>query len=234
MSTLSDKNDRDLTAPFLVKLFHRNGAFHRPEEFASPSLPPHILVYTWSSCTLKELALELAASKPSVLQIPTIGTRLAFQLVCPDLRGTSATSTSHPRFAVKDLGSIVIGEGGPGIDDSDDGSFDGPLRDEDASHKTLSDARFVHQHRTQGEAQYPGERVAAIFGEGFLGGKTALVEVMVAQVGEVVETPPPVVAVFLWVNGGEERGYQRGHREDHAVEGAGNCRGIRRTYFKIV
>ncbi|KOS16949.1 Histone deacetylase complex subunit SAP18 [Escovopsis weberi] len=144
MSIVSDKNYREVTVPFLVKLFHRNGAFHRPEEFAAPSLPAsHVSVYTWSNCTLNELALELAASEPSALPNPAIGTRLAFQLVCPDLRGTSAANTAHPRYMVKDLGSIVIGGGGPGIDDLDDGGLDGTLRDEDAGQKTLADARFV-------------------------------------------------------------------------------------------
>ncbi|KAL7945775.1 Sin3 associated polypeptide p18 domain-containing protein [Trichoderma barbatum] len=135
-------NDED-TSPFLVRLFHRTGSFHRPEEFASPSLPPHISIYTWSTCTLHELALELAAAKPGALPTPAIGTRLSFQLVCPDLRGTSATNTAQPKFAVKDLGSIVIGEGYPGAENPDEADTDVVMRDDGGKDKTLADWRFV-------------------------------------------------------------------------------------------
>ncbi|RFU76851.1 hypothetical protein TARUN_5382 [Trichoderma arundinaceum] len=139
-------DDHD-AAPFLVRLFHRTGSFHsvllRPEEFASSSLPPHISIYTWSTCTLNELALELAAAKPSALPTPAIGTRLSFQLVCPDLRGAGTTNTAQPKFAVKDLGSIVIGEGYPGAENSDDAGPDTLMRDDNGKDKTLADWRFV-------------------------------------------------------------------------------------------
>lgn len=160
-----EDDDRDV-APFLVRLFHRTGSFHRyvditndssirsirieltqhllrPEEFASPSLPPHVSVYTWATCTLHELALELAAAKPGALPTPAIGTRLSFQLVCPDLRGAGAANTAQPKFAVKDLGSIVIGDGYPGAEDPDDAGPDTLMRDDSARDKTLADWRFV-------------------------------------------------------------------------------------------
>jgi len=142
MLTVSVKHDRDV-APFLLRLFLRTGSFHRPDEFASPSLPPHISFFTWPSCTLNELALEVATAKPGALPNPAIGTRLSFQLVCPDLRGTSITNTSQPRYAVKDLGSIIIGEGGPGAGSSDEGNFDVSMRDGGAKDRTLADWRFV-------------------------------------------------------------------------------------------
>ncbi|KAH6603468.1 hypothetical protein Trco_008243 [Trichoderma cornu-damae] len=138
---LAARGDDHDAAPFLVRLFHRSGSFHRPEEFASPVLPPHISIYTWSSCTLNELALELAAAKPSALPTPAIGTRLSFQLVCPDLRGTSATNTTQPKFAVKELGSIVIGEGYPGAENPDDAGPDTLMRDDSGRDKTLADWR---------------------------------------------------------------------------------------------
>ncbi|KAJ4855345.1 sin3 associated polypeptide p18 (SAP18) domain-containing protein [Trichoderma breve] len=130
------------TSPFLVRLFHRTGSFYRPEEFASASLPPHVSIYTWSTCTLYELALELAAAKPSALPSPAIGTRLSFQLVCPDLRGTSTINAGQPKFAVKELGSIVIGEGYPGAENLDDADPD-VMKDDSEKDKTLADWRFV-------------------------------------------------------------------------------------------
>ncbi|KAH7140632.1 Sin3 associated polypeptide p18-domain-containing protein [Dactylonectria macrodidyma] len=143
MSSPPQKSAREDTAPFLVQLFYRQGAFHRPEEFASQSLPAHISVYTWSDCTLEELGFELAAARPSSLPVPSIGTRLAFQLVFPDLRNTSAASNAQPRFGIKDLGSIVIGEGGPSVQLSDDIDTDGPVKGLKDKDKTLNDARFV-------------------------------------------------------------------------------------------
>lgn len=117
--------------------------FASPEEFASRSPPTYISVYTWPDCSLNELALELAASEPSVLPTPAIGTRLAFQLVCPDLRGTGASGNGHPRYAVKDLGSLVIGAGRPGSETTDDVEAGGnPGRSEEGK-RTLGSAKFL-------------------------------------------------------------------------------------------
>ncbi|KAF4506369.1 hypothetical protein G6O67_006459 [Ophiocordyceps sinensis] len=110
MSSTSGDSDGHLPAPFLVYLVYRTGAFHRPEDFIPTSLPPHISIYTWPSCTLSELAMELAAAKPSALPYPAVGTRLAFQLVYPDLRNAALVNEASPQYAVKDLGSIVIGQ----------------------------------------------------------------------------------------------------------------------------
>ena len=112
-----------------------------PEEFASPSLPPHISVYTWPQCTLSELAMELAAARPSALPYPAVGTRLAFQLVYADLRNIGTGPNAVPRFAVKDLGSIVLGQGLPGSETSELG--DTSARQDHEIGRTLSDARFV-------------------------------------------------------------------------------------------
>ncbi|ODA82639.1 hypothetical protein RJ55_01147 [Drechmeria coniospora] len=81
--------------------------------------------------------MELAAANPSALPCPAVGTRLAFQLVYPDLRG--ALPNTPVRYAVKDLGSIIIGHGGPGAETSELG--DTSARDEVG--RTLGDARFV-------------------------------------------------------------------------------------------
>ncbi|KAF7557356.1 hypothetical protein G7046_g6053 [Stylonectria norvegica] len=141
MASPIPKPGREGTTPFLLKLFYRDGTFHRPEEFASQFPPPHVSVYTWPDCTLNELALELAASDPSALPSPAIGTRLAFQLVFPDLRPASTASNANPRFAVKDLGSVIIGGEGPGVEGLVDANLEGRLRSE--KDKTLSEARFV-------------------------------------------------------------------------------------------
>lgn len=114
----------------------------RPEEFASRSLPPHISVYTFPECTLNELALELAAAKPSVLPYPAIGTRLSFQLVCPDLRSVSAVNNALPRYAVKDLGSLVLGQNLAGASEPEFIEVGGSTRG-GGENKTLNDARFV-------------------------------------------------------------------------------------------
>ncbi|KAG6138739.1 hypothetical protein E4U35_008344 [Claviceps purpurea] len=141
----SDRGDSDPAAPFLLQLFYRTGGFYRPDEFANRSLPPHISVYTWPDCTLNELAFELAASKVSALPYPAIGTRLAFQLVCPDLRSVSAISNAPPRYAVKDLGSIVIGQNSSGVAEPESTGTGGSTHDEPSpdSKKSLRDARFV-------------------------------------------------------------------------------------------
>lgn len=119
----------------------RSDVSHRPDEFALPSLPSHILVYTRPDCSLKELALELAAVQPSILPSPSIGTRLVFQLVCPDLRGTSAINNAAPRFAVKELGSIVIGQGSLSVRDLEDAEI--PVTGDRENGKTLREAHFV-------------------------------------------------------------------------------------------
>ncbi|RDA90437.1 hypothetical protein CP533_5242 [Ophiocordyceps camponoti-saundersi (nom. inval.)] len=143
MSSHSEETHRLPPAPFLVHLIYRTGTFYRPEDFSSRSLPPHISLYTWPDCTLSELAMELAASKPSILPHPTIGTRLVFQLVYPDLRGMTPLGDTPPRYAVKDLGSIVIGQGGPGAETSELGASAGASRNDHDIGRTLNDARFV-------------------------------------------------------------------------------------------
>ncbi|RDA87276.1 hypothetical protein CP532_1326 [Ophiocordyceps camponoti-leonardi (nom. inval.)] len=143
MSSRSGDSQRHLSAPFLVHLIYKTGAFYRPEDFASKTLPPHVSLYTWPSCTLSELAMELMASKPCALPHPAIGTRLVFQLVYPDLRSTASFGDGLPRYAVKDLGSIVIGQGGPGAETSELGAAGGTSRNNHDIGRTLNDARFV-------------------------------------------------------------------------------------------
>ncbi|KAF5023345.1 hypothetical protein F66182_4583 [Fusarium sp. NRRL 66182] len=141
MTSDATKSLREDTTPFLLKLFYRTGALHRPDEFASNSLPPHVSVYTWSDCTLNELALDLVAAKPSAFPSPYVGCHLVFQLVFPDLRNASAVANSPPHYGIKDLGSIVIG-GDSEVDSSGDIPIDITTGSRDKD-KTLNDARFV-------------------------------------------------------------------------------------------
>lgn len=104
-------------------------------------MPEHTLVYVDPDCTLDELVLELAAAEPDALPNPATGTRLVFQLIFPDLQNTSANHHSPPRFAVKDLGSVVIGRDGPGVEAPERHGKRGAV--EDDGHKRLSDAKFV-------------------------------------------------------------------------------------------
>ncbi|KAI0023138.1 hypothetical protein F4780DRAFT_776928 [Xylariomycetidae sp. FL0641] len=165
--------DRNELSPFLLQLFYRTGAFHRPDEFTTNPLPPHLDLHTWSTCTLTELAHHIAlasasasasnrpssssssSASSSLLPSPAVGTRLAFRLIFADTR-TPAAAAAHgtnphhyhhpnaaaagPRYMTKDLGSVVIGEGGDSMQldhNGDEGSQN------KAGQKTLADARFV-------------------------------------------------------------------------------------------
>ncbi len=98
--------------------------------------------------TLLELAHHIASLQPSALPSPAVGTRLSFRLIYPDTASTSRLPPDQsppPRYLAKDLGSLVIGEGGPGIDAGGPGddavAADAP--EASAAGKTLADAKFV-------------------------------------------------------------------------------------------
>ncbi|KAF8864199.1 hypothetical protein BDZ45DRAFT_57257 [Acephala macrosclerotiorum] len=150
MASSPEKIDRQTQTPFFLKLFYRNNALHRVEEFLSPNdLPPHLQIYTWPSCTLRELSHLLTSALPSLLPDPAIGTRLSFRLIFPDTRSAGPGNGPGPgRYIMKDLGSVVIGDGGPGILPDEEeaaivrgGQMEGPLGGD--PEKTLQDARFV-------------------------------------------------------------------------------------------
>ncbi|SPQ22490.1 3bd10383-4447-418e-85be-28c76e42f17e [Thermothielavioides terrestris] len=129
---------RDESPPFLVKLFYRTGAFHRPDEFNTPSLPPHLSIHTWKNCTLTELSHHMVDASPRILPDPAVGTRLAFRLIYADTRDRM---DRPPRYVVKDLGSVVLGAGGPGAGPDEGVPADEPGEGDGA--KTLADARFM-------------------------------------------------------------------------------------------
>ncbi|KAK8012386.1 hypothetical protein PG991_009761 [Apiospora marii] len=128
--------------PFALQLFYRTGAFHRPDEFSAHHLPPHLTIHTWNDCTLLELAHHLASAPSLLLPEPAIGTRLAFRLIFPDTRSGNVIGRRGGRFMVKDLGSLVIGDGGPGLD-PDDAECAKQIDLSSDADKTLADARFV-------------------------------------------------------------------------------------------
>ncbi|KAJ9667236.1 hypothetical protein H2201_002757 [Coniosporium apollinis] len=162
----AQKIDRQTTTPFLLKLYYRTGTFHRLEEFSPSSAsppPPHLQIYTWPSCTLRELTHLLLTALPSLLPSPAIGTRLSYRLVYPDTRDYTARGGGPPgagRYLSKELGSVVVGAGGPGVESAESverdrgGEGEGTEkrrglsqaeleRLEGDAEKTLQDARFV-------------------------------------------------------------------------------------------
>ncbi|KAL2135265.1 hypothetical protein VTI74DRAFT_9145 [Chaetomium olivicolor] len=130
----SSQERREETTPILVKLFLRTGAFHWPQEFENHALPkPYMDVHTWTDCTLTELAHHILDASPGIIPDPAVGTRIVFRLMYADTRAIPT------RFMSKDLGSVVLGKGGPGA-----GPDEGVPDDEpDDGMKTLADARFI-------------------------------------------------------------------------------------------
>lgn len=174
------KVDRQTTTPFHLKLFYKVNVFHksvtspcsplvktqnliawknptRLEEFptaTSGNLPPHLQIYTWPSCTLRELSHLLVSALPRLLPDPAIGTRLSYRLIYPDAH--DAGRRGPGRFMSKELGNVIVGgdasgEGGGGggmIYPTEEeavvvtpGPMAGPLGGD--PDKTLQDARFV-------------------------------------------------------------------------------------------
>ncbi|KAH6636522.1 Sin3 associated polypeptide p18-domain-containing protein [Chaetomium tenue] len=131
--------NRDASSPFLLRLFYRTGAYHRPDEFNAPTLPPHLTIHTWPTCTLSELSDHMLDASPAILPDPAIGTRLSFWLIYADTRGARTADSLPPRYVSKVLGTLVLGRGGPGA-----GPDEGVPDDEpDDADLTLADARFI-------------------------------------------------------------------------------------------
>ncbi|KAB8074230.1 Sin3 associated polypeptide p18-domain-containing protein [Aspergillus leporis] len=166
--------DRQSTTPFHLKLFYRVNNFHQMSDFAPPSSPAsysgpvsgpnairarsppppslpaaHLQIYTWQSCTLRELSQLLTSALPSLLPDPPVGTRLCFRLIYPDTKAAASMGPDvRGRYLSKDIGSVVIGpRDSPyrdGNDEESAGPRTGPLRlqGNDAD-KSLQDMRFV-------------------------------------------------------------------------------------------
>ena len=82
-----------------------------------------------------------------MLPDPAVGTRLAFRLVYVDTRSSASASTNHnnmnsylppaPRFISQDLGSVVLGAGGPGAESTTE------AEDAVEGARTLGELRYV-------------------------------------------------------------------------------------------
>ncbi|KMU82229.1 hypothetical protein CIHG_00015 [Coccidioides immitis H538.4] len=154
--------DRETTTPFHLKLFYRQNSFHHLSDFPIPSssggtsappLPPHLQIYTWYSCSLRELTHLLTSCLPSLLPDPVVGTRLSFRLIYPDSKGQfvgfggsgapGAHDEGRGRYLSKDIGSVIIGpKADTGGKDSSTEVDSSRLQGEDAD-RTLQDVRFI-------------------------------------------------------------------------------------------
>lgn len=134
------KIDRQTTTPFLLKLFYRPGSFLRLDDFSPDGpQPPHLQIYTWQSCSLREMTALLTSALPHLLPSPAAGTRVAYRLVYPDTRPNMTRGNEPGRYISKELGSVVIGATSANPDTIMNGSN---AVEEDAN-KTLLDARFI-------------------------------------------------------------------------------------------
>lgn len=169
--------NRQTTTPFHLKLFYRVNSFHPISDYSIPApsrrsgpvsgpnairasspppaaapLPPHLEIYTWQSCTLRELSQLLTSALPSLLPDPPVGTRLCFRLIYPDARSAAMMGPdARGRYLSRDLGSVIVGpRDSPyrGEEDVDDRAETrpraGPMRFQGSdADKALLDARFI-------------------------------------------------------------------------------------------
>lgn len=150
----SGEIDRQKTTPFLLNFCYRSNAFHNLTDFPLPSpsnprpqLPQHLQIYTWYSCTLKELAHLLTTALPSVVPDPAIGTRLSFRMIYPDTSptmrgGRLGGEEGRGRYTTKEMGSVVISAPQDSNGNAVVNGAEYELGGED-SEKTLADVRFV-------------------------------------------------------------------------------------------
>ncbi|KAF2641798.1 hypothetical protein P280DRAFT_516823 [Massarina eburnea CBS 473.64] len=138
------KIDRQTTTPFLLRLFYKTSAFTPIADFdPSTRLPPSLQIYTWQSCSLRELSSLLLTALPNLLQKPYAGTRIAFRLVYGDMGGPQRPGVPG-RFIGRDLGSVVVGAGTSGEEEEGVNGVSEALKELDGEpDKTLGDAKFV-------------------------------------------------------------------------------------------
>lgn len=96
------------------------------------------------SCSLKELAHLLTQTLPQILPEPSVGTRLSFRLVYPDVHaprggGGRLETDGRGRYLTKEMGSVVVS-----APEYSNGDGDAAIRLEgDDADKTLEDVKFV-------------------------------------------------------------------------------------------
>ena len=170
--------NRQTTTPFHLKLFYRVNNFNNLSDYSIPApprhrggpasgsnairapspppatatLPAHLEIYTWQSCTLRELSQLLTSALPSLLPDPPVGSRLCFRLIYPDARGAAMMGPdARGRYLSKDLGSVIVGPRDSPYrteEDADNHAESrprpGPLRFQGSeADKALQDARFI-------------------------------------------------------------------------------------------
>ncbi|KAF9734616.1 hypothetical protein PMIN06_010707 [Paraphaeosphaeria minitans] len=141
------KVNRQTTTPFLLRLFYKQDGFHHPDDFdPARRLPPNLQIYTWQSCTLRELSSLLLTTLPNLLPQPYAGTRVAFRLIYGDVNGPQRPG-APARFTSRDLGSVIVGAQTPAdqereSDEKMDVSEALKQLDGDPD-KSLADAKFV-------------------------------------------------------------------------------------------
>ncbi|KAJ5849078.1 hypothetical protein N7534_007767 [Penicillium rubens] len=151
--------NRQTTAPFHLKLFYRVNNYNPLSDYSIPptisprrtALPPHLEIYTWHSCTLRELSQLLTSALPSLLPDPPVGTRLCFRLIYPDARGAAMGGPdARGRYLSRDLGSAIVGPRDSPLHADDDEDKQearprpGPLRFQGSeADRPLQDARFI-------------------------------------------------------------------------------------------
>lgn len=136
------------------------------DDFSPLSPPPsqHLQIYTWPTCTLRELSHLLVSALPSLLPNPAIGTRLAYRLIYPSPQTPPPSAPEGMgRYVSKEIGGVIVsandddgsedadngGEGIRGIKPTEEesqilgseGIMTGALGG--SPEKTLQDARFV-------------------------------------------------------------------------------------------
>ncbi|KAL4869824.1 hypothetical protein BDV12DRAFT_196048 [Aspergillus spectabilis] len=173
------KIDRQSTTPFHLKLFYRQNTYHNLSDFSPnshshpstfsgptsgpnaihrtrsppppPTLPAHLQIYTWQSCSLRELSQLLTSALPSFLPDPPIGTRLCFRLIYPDTKGAAMMGPdARGRYLSKELGSVIIGPRDSKDEEAEPSARNGasarsgPFRMQgNDAEKTLQEAHFV-------------------------------------------------------------------------------------------
>lgn len=110
-------------------------------------LPQHLQIYTWQSCSLRELCKLLITALPAQLPQPYAGARIAFRLVYPDLQSASR-SGGQGRYISRDVGSVIVGartrNDDVDMDDEDSSTVEEAFRQLDGDpDKTLGDAKFM-------------------------------------------------------------------------------------------
>lgn len=113
-----------------------------------PRLPTNVQIYTWQSCSLRELCKLLFSAVPTLLPQPYTGSRIAFRLVYPDIQGSNRPGAPG-RFISRDIGSVIVGARSGDDDDMDADVADATsvaeaLKQLDGDpDKTLADVKFL-------------------------------------------------------------------------------------------